>query len=182
MAQLDPTFFYVAKLAVALIFFISAIQKLRDIEAFELTVDLYDLIPDSLVKGFSRILPVAELVTAGLLVTNLQEGLSGLSLAILIMTVTTLAVVVNLTRGNIDMSCGCGGLEDESSLSWSLVGRNIVILGVLAVCLVSNNLRALTALDFVTIIAGSIGIYLLYALNSQLIANKPRLSKLRDSL
>ncbi len=182
MISVDPTFLYVTKLAVGIVFIVGALQKLQDIEVFEMAVETYDLLPDFLVPGFSRIMPVAELIAACLLIANYNEGQTGLILASVVMATTTIGVTVNLIRGRVDVSCGCGGLEDEAPLSWNLVCRNIVIIALLIICLFSNSVRSLIWLDTLTIISGSFSVYLLYVLSSQLISNQPKLSKLRESL
>ena len=182
MFALDLTFINAIKLAIALVFIVGAIQKLKDIDTFQATVEAYDLLPQFLVTGFSIILPVVELVTACLLLVNLSQGLYGLILAILVLSVTTTGIIVNLLRGNLDVSCGCGGLEDEAPLSWGLVGRNLTLLAMLLVCFSPSDLRSLALFDTLTIIGGSLSVYFLYTVTSQLIANHPRLVKLRESL
>ena len=183
MFALDPTFIYAIKLAIALVFVVGAIQKIKDIDTFQATVEAYELLPEFLVKGFSITLPIVELVTACLLLwADLTQGLYGLILAIVVISITTTGIIINLLRGNLDVSCGCGGLEDEAPLSWSLVGRNLTMLALLLFCFLPSNLRPLDLLDTLTIIGGSLSVYLLYTVMSQLIANHPRLVKLRESL
>ena len=182
MFALDLTFIYAIKLAIALVFIGSAIQKLKDIDTFQATVEAYDLLPQFLVTGFSIALPVVELVTACFLLVDLSQGLYGLILAILVLSVTTTGIVVNLLRGNLDVSCGCGGLEDEAPLSWGLIGRNLMLLAMLLACFLPSDVRPLALFDILTLIGGSLSIYLLYISSSQLMANHPRLIKLRESL
>ena len=181
MFVLDLIFIYAIKLAIALVFIVSAIQKLKDIDTFQATVEAYDLLPHFLVTGFSIVLPVVELVTACLLLGDLSQGLYGLILAILVLSVTTTGIVVNLLRGNLDVSCGCGGLEDEAPLSWGLVGRNLMLLAILLVCFLPSDVRPLALFDILTLIGCSLSIYLLDISSSQLMANHPRLIKLRES-
>ena len=98
------------------------------------------------------------------------------------MCIITFAISINLLRGNTDLSCGCGGIEDEQKLSWPLVSRNIVILLMLIICLNEVSSRSYDLLDTLNFFFGTISIYLIYLLSSQLISNHEKLIRLREEL
>ena len=166
--------------ALAMLLLVGAWQKLRDQAAFRSALEAYDIVPASgLTATCAWLLPIAEVV-AGVALTIDSVRSLGVMLGTAILTVVTAAVIVNLRRGRSDLSCGCGGIEDEQTLSWLLVGRNGGLLALFALVSLTPATRALVWLDYVTIAAGGCAIYGLYAMLNQLFANQPRLMRLRS--
>jgi uncharacterized membrane protein YphA (DoxX/SURF4 family) len=176
--SLDIVLIEICMASIAIIFLLGAWQKLRDVMAFEIALEAYELVPPQLTKVLAWSLPLLEICAAICLAISATREL-GAALALVLLTIVTGAVAINLLRGHTDIGCGCGGLEDEQTLSWALVGRNVIIsVGVLA-GLSNPATRALNGLDYFTITAGSLCCYGLYVLSNQLIANQPRLISLR---
>lgn len=167
-------------LAAALVFGVGAWQKLRDPLSFEIALEAYALAPAALVRPMSYMLPALELAAAVLLLPPATRALGAL-LALVLLAVVTGAVAVNLLRGHTDVGCGCGGLEDEQPLSWALVVRNALLAAAVSSAFVTGADRAFTWLDFLTIGAGAVSLYLTYVAANQLIANQPRLLRLREA-
>ena len=165
---------------VAIIFLVGAWQKLRDLMAFEIAIEAYELIPTVLVRPLAIALPLLEITAAITLVIVLTRPL-GAALALVVLAMVTGAVAINLLRGRTDVGCGCGGLEDEQTLSWALVMRNMLLAIFVVSSFAGAALRALTWLDYFSIAAGAVCFYGLYLLANQLIANQPRLLGLRTS-
>lgn len=177
--RLDPVVTHLVAAALAMLLLVGAWQKLRDQLAFRTALEAYDIVPaNSLAGFFAWALPCAEALAALALVID-QTRVYGVALAALILVVVTAAVIVNLLRGRTDLGCGCGGIEDEQTLSWALVARNGVLLALLALVAAEPAARDLTALDYVTVAAGACALYGLYAMLNQLLANQPRLLRLR---
>jgi len=175
---LDPVIQHVACALLAIVFASAAWHKLRDLLAFELALDAYALLPSPLVRPFAWTLPLLESLAAVTLVLTPTRTAGGV-LAIALLALVTGAVVVNLLRGRTDVGCGCGGIEDEQTLSWALVARNALLaLGGLA-AFAPTSPRALTWLDHVSVAGGALALFLVVALANQLIANQPRLARLR---
>ncbi len=176
----DPVVTHLVAAALAMLLLVGAWQKLRDQVAFRTALEAYDIVPATSMSGvFAWALPVGEIVAGVALVIDRTRG-AGVMLGALLLTVVTAAVVINLVRGRTDLGCGCGGIEDEQSLSWALVARNGVLLALLAMVSLEPAVRELRALDYLTIAAGACGLYGLYALVNQLLANQPRLMRLRS--
>ena len=175
----DPVLTHMAAATLAIIFLVGAWQKLRDRMIFEISVDAYELVPLALVAPLALLLPIMEGAAGALLVTPSMR-LPGAVLAACVLFVVTAAVVINLLRGHTDVGCGCGGVEDEQTLSWALVVRNAVLGAVLMLSLATPASRVLVWLDYVSTAAGAIALYGLYVLANQLIANQPRLLSLRN--
>jgi hypothetical protein len=148
----DPVVTHMLAAALAMLLLVGAWQKLRDQAAFRSALEAYDIVPATSLSGvFAWLLPCAEIVAALALVVDRARVL-GVMLAALLLTVVTAGVIINLLRGRTDIGCGCGGIEDEQTLSWALVARNGVLLAL----------------------------YGLYAMINQLLANQPRLMRLRS--
>lgn len=166
--------------AAALVFAVGAWQKLRDPLSFEISLEAYALAPAALLRPLSFALPALELASAALLLPTSTRALGAL-LALLLLAIVTGAVAINLLRGHTDVGCGCGGLEDEQPLSWALVVRNVLLAAAVASGLATGSGRALVWLDYLTVAAGALCLYGLYVAANQLIANQPRLLRLREA-
>jgi|ERR1051326_5489978 hypothetical protein len=111
----------------------SALAKLANSGRFAEAVRGFQLVPVSLERV------VAWSIIAG-------EGLSGLALllaailrqsllnvaavaAMVLFSVFGLAMAVNLLRGRKKISCGCFASDEQTVISWWLVGRNGLLVG-----------------------------------------------------
>jgi hypothetical protein len=176
----DPVVTHLVAAALAILLLVGAWQKLRDQVAFRTALEAYDIVPaTSLSAVFAWALPGGEALAAVALVID-QTRIFGVALGAVLLAVVTAAVVINLLRGRTDLGCGCGGIEDEQKLSWALVVRNGVLLALLALVGLEPAAREFTALDYVTIAGGACALYGLYAMVNQLLANQPRLVRLRS--
>ena len=158
---------------------VGAWQKLRDVAVFGSALAAYELLPVALVGVVAWVLPLIDAVAGLALVIDRTRPL-GVLLATGLLLVVSGAVVANLLRGRTDLNCGCGGIEDEQTLSWSLVARNAVLLGLIGLCGLTPAARPLLWLDYVSVAAGACCLYGLYAMANQLAANQPRLMRLRN--
>ena len=175
---LDPTLPHIAAALLAIVFLGGAWQKLRDLAALAGAVEQYRLLPDAWAAGAARTLLAAEFA-AGLLLLPLPTRGAGALLAALLLAAVTLAVAINLLRGRRAIDCGCGGAEGGQHLSWGLVLRN-ALLGLAAVlAAAAETPRELVWLDGLTVVAGTLAFYGLYAAANQLLANRPRLLQLK---
>jgi len=175
---LDPAIQHLACCLLAIVFASAAWHKLRDLLAFELALDAYALLPAALVRPFAWTLPLLEGLAAVTLVFTPARSVGGL-LALALLGLVTGAIVINLLRGRTDVGCGCGGIEDEQTLSWALVARNALLALAGLAALAPTGARALTWLDHVSVAGGAMALFLVVALGNQLIANQPRLARLR---
>lgn len=175
----DPVVTRIAAATVAIVLLLGAWQKLRDIETFRSVLADYALLPGALLGPMSWLLPTIEASAGFALVIEPWRGY-GAAAAMLLLVLVTAGVVVNLRRGRTHISCGCGGIEGEQSLSWTLVLRNAALLLVIAISAAETSTRALVSLDYWTVAAGSACLYGIYVAASQLIANQPRLVRLRS--
>lgn len=179
LLAIDPVLAGVVGVAAGAIFVSGAWSKWRERELFAQAMEGYELIPSVAVPSASLAFIVAEFVIGGLLLTPLARPWPALA-GVALLLVVSVAVAVNLLRGRSDISCGCGGASGDQSLSWSLVARNAVLVLLLAATALGSGVRALGWADYAVIVIGGLLLAGLYAAASQLIANQPRLTALRD--
>ncbi len=178
MTALDPTLPHIFAALLAIVFLGGAWQKLRDMEGVAMAVEQYRLLPRSWSLPAARCLLAAE-ASAGLLLLPLATRTAGAVLALAVLVTVTAAVAINLMRGRHAIDCGCGGLEGGQHLSWGLVLRNGLLGLAAALSLAAETPRDLVWLDGLTLVAGTLALYGLYAAANQLMANRPWLQKLR---
>lgn len=176
----DPALAAVVGVAAGAIFLSGAWSKWREREIFAQAMEGYELIPSVVVPSASVALIGAEF-TIGLLLLLTPFARPWPQLAgVALLVVVTAAVAINLLRGRTDISCGCGGAGGEQTLSWALVARNALLALLLGGAALGTATRALAWADYAVIVIGGLLLAALYAAASQLIANQPRLTALRD--
>ncbi len=180
MSGLDPVFPHMCAALLAIVFLGGAWQKARDPDGFFMAIEQYRLLPAawSMPAGWGLLLLEAA---AGLLLLPLAMRPFGAALALIVLAIVSVAVLINLLRGRHEIDCGCGGPEGGQHLSWGLVLRNLLLLlaAWVAMLTATDVARDLVWLDRLTLVAGTLALYGLYAAANQLMANQPRLLKLR---
>lgn len=176
---LDPVLARTCGAALAVILVLGAWQKLRDLAVFEASVELYRLLPESLVPLFARLFPVAEAM-AGIALLFDATRTAGFVLGVLVLGAATAGVAINVARGHTDIDCGCGGAEGHTRLSWALVARNGVLLALLALGAQAGSDRSLVWIDYLSVAGGTLMLLTLYAAANQLLANHPNLAQMRS--
>lgn len=173
---MDPVIHWVARVALALIFFLSGMAKLLNRSAFLNALRNYRLLPARLEAPVALIVPLAEL--AGAVLVVVAPGRGGLVLLGLL-GVFTLAILLGLRQGG-GFDCGCLGLSglEEPLSPWLLVRNSL--LGLLAVSsLLPVAVRPLGVADVCVIGLGGLFLVLAYLALIVLLANVVRLSELR---
>lgn len=107
----------------ALVFAFSVSHKLRDYARFRASLGAYQLVPERLLGLFAPLVILLEL--AAIVAILLPTG-PGVSLAFGLLLLYTLALTVNLLRGNTSIDCGCG--DAPTPISGWLLLRNGALL------------------------------------------------------
>jgi uncharacterized membrane protein YphA (DoxX/SURF4 family) len=90
----------------------------------------YDILPSSIVPAAAVAVPSAELLAGVALILGLGGELSiGLGVAVLVLVTSGAALA--LARGRRP-DCGCFGRWARTQLSWTVVARNLALIGLLA--------------------------------------------------
>lgn len=168
-----------------LLFAAAGLHKARHRTQFAGILRDYRLLPAALTPLLSPALAMVELLLATLWLTSLAWPTLRAGVALcsaLLLAVYGLAMAVNLLRGRRHIDCGCGfrtaavgGRADSGArqlLSGWLLLRNLLLI-VLALGIASGSApRALTALDWFSLLLAVTGFLLLYGAAHQLLANR----------
>jgi hypothetical protein len=94
-----------------------------------------------------------------------------------------LAIAINLLRGRLHISCGCGlgnSSGENQPLSWMLVLRNILLMALALLPLLPASGRTLAPFDWFTLISALLASALLYFGGSQLLQNQSAIRSWRN--
>lgn len=152
---------------IALIFVRAAWHKLGEFTEFTGFVADYKVLPETFVTPVSAAIVGAELLVV--LLQLLPGGqVFGLLLALTLFGAYAAVMSINIVRGRTSIECGCGGAVQP--LSWTLVGRNGVLMAVtlLAVFLAPY---ALDTAGAATAISAGFAIWVGFLLSEQILAN-----------
>ncbi|MBI5614921.1 MAG: methylamine utilization protein MauE [Gammaproteobacteria bacterium] len=175
----DPLVLGTLALALAGILGSAAAPKWRDREGFGYALENYELLPAALIPAAALAIPCAETFTAlGLLAPATRPYAAGAAAALFL--VFSLGIAVNLARGRDAIDCGCGGAGGDQPISWWLVARNLVLVALALVLVREPAARAFVWLDYISLVGGTAACVGCYALANQLLANAPRLERLRN--
>jgi hypothetical protein len=124
------------RIAFGLILIIAALGKIRDLSGFSATVASYRLLPSAVAPIFAYSLPAIELglgasATFGFSVTTTVPMVAGL------MLLFATAMAINLRRGRTRIDCGCGFSGSGQRISWGLVLRNLLLVAIAPLALLS---------------------------------------------
>jgi len=108
----------------ALVFAISVSHKLRDYARFRASLGAYGLVPMPMLPILAPTVVLLEL--AAILAIVLPVG-PGVTLAFGLLLIYTLALAVNLLRGNTTIDCGCGDAPTPIS-GWLLLRNGALLL------------------------------------------------------
>ena len=143
-AQVRTGFIWLARIAVAAVFLVACIAKIRNPELFALAVHRYRILPGQFVNLVALFLPWLEFTT-GLAVLAAPARLRAAAALIItgMLSVFTIAISLNLLRG-IEASCGCFSTRADAAVSdgWNLLRNGALIWLSLAVLLDALRTRS----------------------------------------
>ena len=159
----------VMRLTIAVIFALAAFHATRGWTVFGGIVEQYRIVPPRLAWIFARILPPLQWVAAAALVLPMASR-AGAVLGLCLMTLFTVAIIVNLARGRVSIDCGCGGASGQK-LSMGLVLRNLVVMVGLIMARVAPPQGAVDGVTAIGVICASLAFIALYFAANQLMTN-----------
>ena len=180
--MIDPLLQKLIAFGFAVLFIGAAWHKLSGLDRFAAVLHDYRLLPALVSRPLASLIPAFELVLGLSWMSGLLPGVTALASAGLLGTYA-FAMGINLVRGRIYIDCGCGfGVSNnkEQALSWSLVARNILLIGLVALSLMPVAERDLGTTDYVVVIAGLLTAILLYSGSGQLIRNRAAIKTWRS--
>jgi hypothetical protein len=168
----DPVVHGVGRTFLALLCLVGATSKATAFEEFTGTLAAYRLIPDAMVRA-AALLVIALEAVSGVLSLQLLPVSGAAWVPVGFLGVVTLAVGINLVRGNVDIDCGCGGTQGASRLSWAILARNVALILVAAGLTAAPGERVLSLFDYLSIAGGAISLLGVYVAFTQLVTNIP---------
>jgi hypothetical protein len=173
---IDPTIGAALRLAFALLFLGAALHKVRDVARFRAAVAAYDLLPRAAIGAAAVVVIAVEVaIGVGLLIPAAAGRAALLGMGLL--GLYAVAIAINLRRGH-EIRCGCGGLGGERPIAPALVGRNLLLVGLLGLTLLPLTSRPLEWLDLASIAFSVATAALLYLAADVAIANAEPLRRL----
>lgn len=176
---MDPVITVSISICMFLLFGVAAVHKLRAPAVFRSVIEEYRLIPRGL-SGIASIFLVMMELLAALLVLIPVTRPAGFAAMAGLLFVYTAGISINLYRGRRDIDCGCSGPASRQALSAGLVLRNLLLLGLVVLASGPSADRPLNWLDLFVVAFGVLVASGLYLGMNQLLAQAPRLARLRS--
>lgn len=116
------------RIYLALVFILSGLDKINDLNTFAQSIENYRILPVSIVNIVSIIIPWVELVAGALLLLGfyIREN-STIILSLLV--IFTLSVISAVLR-NLDIDCGCQGSFDGQKVGLVKIIENVALMVV----------------------------------------------------
>ncbi len=176
---MDPLLHLVIALVMAMLLLAAAIHKLADFAGFRRILDDYEVLPERLVGACARGVVGLELILGVCWLVQFTPA-AVIVVTVLLLACYTGAIALNLARGRVHISCGCGGNEGQPLSPWMLP-RNLLLM-VAALCAgLPVEPRDLALVDGLTAIASVIAFTFTYLAFSQLLANAAAIRVWRES-
>ncbi len=174
---IDPIFFSVLGIALALLFTQAAWGKLRFFRQFQQILHSYQLFPAAAIAVTAGVITGLEIITAlSLWMPSLRP--QGAWMAALLLTCYAVGMGINLLRHRRQLDCGCHLHAGQSQpITWFLVGRNLIVTAIALTLLLPQPERTLSLYDFSIILLGAGVCALLYSIVDGLIGNHTLLSQ-----
>ena len=118
----------IARIYVALIFILSGLDKINDLESFAQSIENYKLFPIYSINVLAITIPWIELIAGGLLLLGLFIKENSLIISIMLILFTA-AIITALFRG-LDIECGCRGTMDGQKVSLLKLLENLDVWAV----------------------------------------------------
>jgi hypothetical protein len=176
--SLDPLVILIA-CGVLIAVFVRAIwHKLSDFDVFKASFADYEILPPSLIASAALVLALAEAaIVIGLVIPLMRPAAA--TGAVFLLVLYGLAIAVNLGRGRYTIDCGCGG--PGQGLSWFLVARNAILVGIAALAAASPAVRGISITDGIVLALSVVTVWLLILASEQAAANDAHRQFIRNS-
>ncbi|MBS01623.1 MAG: methylamine utilization protein MauE [Gammaproteobacteria bacterium] len=180
---MDPVIDMSVRLGLGLLLGSAALSKLRNYAEFRFVVADYRLLPAVLVPFAAPCIVLLESTLGLLWLTGWPRATVAFGTVLLLVGYGA-AIAINLIRGRVFISCGCGfGAAGAEQLSWWLVIRNALLAGLaLGVALTGVDARSTGLLDYFTTLMVLVASILVYAALHQLLANSVHVGQWREEV
>ena len=168
---MDPLLSHVLTGAVALVLGRACLHKARNRSHFANSLAAYEILPGEAHAAASLGLIVFEATVAVLLISQLfvpeLRGFGGVG-AVTLLTLYSIAISINLSRGRRDLDCGCDGPGKSRPISPTLLARNALLIAMAGLSALPLSPRPMLAIDVFSIVFALAAFSLLYETMNQL--------------
>lgn len=178
MIALDPLVVLIGSGVLIAVFVRAIWHKLADFALFKTYLADYEILPQSLVAPVALILVLAEAAIVIGLVIPATRPVAAIA-AVMLLAAYGGAIAVNLLRGRYAIDCGCGG--SGQGLSWFLVARNVVLIGIAVLAFAAPAERGISFTDAVFLGLSVVTLWLLILAVEQAAANDAHRQYIRNS-
>jgi len=175
---MDPVLDLTFRAALALLFAVAALHKVRDPRGFTATLADYRLLPEGIAGAAGMVLVGAELAVVAALVIDRRAGLAG---AAALLVLYGGAMAVNLARGRRHIDCGCAGPRARRPIGGGIVVRNALLAAAALAGLLPVTARPLAWGDTLTVSGAVLTLAALYLATDRLMAHAPALARMREA-
>jgi len=178
--SLDPVLGHTAAASVGAVLILAAFAKLRDIPLFRAAMDNYRLVPDALLGAAAWSIPLLELL-AGVLLLPTSTRSFGAMLALVALAIVSGAVAIQLARNGERIDCGCGSESNHAPISYSLLVRNAMLMGLVVLAALPVSERSTVWLDALAATLGTLFFLGLYQTINLWLSHQPLLQEMRNA-
>jgi len=174
----DPVVWHAVAAALAAVFLLAGIAKLRDPGSFIAAVQGYELLPAWAVPAVAWGLIALELAAGPLLLFPDTRG-GGATLAALVLAAALLAGLAGVLAGRAGIACGCS-FGEEVPLGAGLLVRTAALLACALLLLLPVQPRPTVWIDLLGAVCLALFLFGLQGLVTTLMAHGTRLRSLRE--
>ncbi|MCB9209900.1 MAG: DoxX family membrane protein [Ignavibacteriales bacterium] len=123
----------ITRIYLALVFILSGLDKINNLEAFAVSIENYKILPIESINIIAIVIPWMELVAGALLLIGLYIKENSLIITTLLL-IFTVAIISAIAR-NLDIDCGCQGTFDGQKVGTLKLIENfsLMIVGYLSI-------------------------------------------------
>lgn len=164
---------------IVLVFSLTAIDKVLNWHKHIRTMKNYRIVTGAKLHLILTLMILGEIYISISLILN-GATLANTATFLALISLYTIAIVINLIRGNVEMSCGCGSILESNRLTYRLVLRNFIFVAVFIVILINQEykINQLFPLEIILMLLLSICILILGSLIKEVMNGREILNKI----
>ena len=116
----------ILRIYLALIFILSGLEKINDLNAFAQSIENYKILPIAVINIVAIIIPWIEVVAGSLLLLGISIKENSLIILILLL-IFTVALIFALAKG-LNINCGCQGSIYAQRISIAKILENVSLI------------------------------------------------------
>ncbi|HEU5138326.1 MAG TPA: MauE/DoxX family redox-associated membrane protein [Bacillales bacterium] len=149
----------------SVLFMTTAMDKVIHFREHAAAMENYQIVK----TGFNKPLLVLFILTEVFLIFSfftLHIEIFNIVVALVLLGIYTLAVLINLLRGNTNIDCGCGSVLENDRLTYRMIGRNcfFMFMIILAFVIERNDTANFSVFGRIWMIMFSTGLMLVVAI------------------